>query len=235
MMYAQRLAHWPTHNKRSVNGSYFYEAPVPRQEARCLPGSVCLCRVETSKKPCPFSCPRVSQTAARTHRPQTVRSSLPRAGMNCSMAQRAPGLGPVPPAGRAPNPGASEAACCPDGRAAGVATSKMAGRACASRRTLACLPGRRPFLHRLPVTSLPRGSGLCSQGLGACLSSVRRANKSAWPTSSCLPVSHSQIKIITRRHTVAGEGGGMKWHPSTRAPAAGAAVAWQPEKVCQSE
>lgn len=33
-----------------------------------------------------------------------------------------------------------------------------------------CLPGRRPFLHGLPVTSLPRGSSLCSQGLGACLS-----------------------------------------------------------------
>lgn len=104
MMYAQRLAHWPTHNKRSVNGSYFYDAPVPRQEARCLPGSVCLCRVETSEKPRPFSCPCGSQTAARTHRPQT-RSSVPRAGMNGSKAQRAQGCGLSLLPGGLPTPG----------------------------------------------------------------------------------------------------------------------------------
>lgn len=42
----------------------------------------------------------------------------------------------------------------------------------------------------------PRAPGLCSQGLGTCLSLVRRANKSSWPTSSSLTVSHFKIKII---------------------------------------
>lgn len=42
----------------------------------------------------------------------------------------------------------------------------------------------------------PGAPGLCSQGLGTCLSLVRRANKSSWPTSSGLTVSHFKIKII---------------------------------------
>lgn len=79
----------------------------------------------------------------------------------------------------------------------------------------------------------PGAPGPCSQGLGTCLSLVRRANKSSWPTSSSLTVSHFKIKIINtetyRGWKVNGEISGI------RDEAQGlmqhqAAVTWQPAK-----
>jgi hypothetical protein len=74
--------------------------------------------------------------------------------------------------------------------------------------------GRSPqLLHILLHILLPRAPGRCSHGLGTCLSLVRRANKSSWPTSSSLTVSRCKVKIINT-HTEAGKRGGIKRHRS---------------------
>lgn len=84
---------------------------------------------------------------------------------------------------------------------------------CSSRASTPCPLGgaaSSPHSAACPPLRLLLRPGLCSRGLGTCLSLVRRANESTWPTSSSLAVSHFQMKII-KTHTRRGWGAREAW------------------------
>lgn len=127
--------------------------------------------------------PRRSRATGRAGRPRRFTQAMTR-------AHRRESRGRAPPGPRSPPAGAKE----PSSRAQALATHKMAS------------------TDDLTPPS-PGPSGLRSRGPGTGPSLVRRANKSAWPTSSNLIVSHLEIKIInTQAHggwRARGEFGGI--------------------------